>query len=308
MDDLDLVVGRGEIVALLGPNGAGKTTTAEIIEGYRSPDGGSVRVLGLDPRADAPRLKPRLGLMLQGGELYNLVTVREAVELFAAFYPSPLHPTHVLEQVGLAVLADRRYRTLSGGERQRLSLALALVGRPTVAILDEPTGAMDAGARRNTWELLRTLRSGGAAILITTHLLDEAELLADRVAIIDAGRLVAVGSPAELRSGARGSGPARPGDAGLREVRVELAQALDPAHEAGLRRLKGVLRLRSDRSGLYVVTTESTGELLVELATWLWASGLEPESIDLRGASLEDVFLRLTGESVRSPGPGSPSP
>ena len=238
--------------------------------------------------------------MLQRGDLYNQITVREAVELFAAFYPAPLHPSHVLEQVGLAALADQRYRALSGGERQRLGLALALVGRPSVAILDEPTAAMDAAARRSTWELLRGLRDAGSCVLITTHLLDEAEALADRVAIMDAGRLVAVGTATDLRAVAarRGAAEAR------REIRLELARPLDAVHDAALRRLTGV---RSDRPGVYLLATESTGELLVELATWLWASGIEPLTIDLHGRSLEDVFLRLTADGPAGDGPGDPS-
>jgi ABC-2 type transport system ATP-binding protein len=199
VDGLDLTVAGGEIVALLGRNGAGKTTTVEIVEGYRSPDGGVVRVFGLDPRRAGTRIKPRLGLMLQSGELYSQITVVEAIELFAAFYPHPLHSRGLLEQVGLDAVATRRYRTLSGGERQRLNLAIALVGRPELAILDEPTAALDAAARLRTWTLLREMREQGAGILFTTHLLEEAEQLSDRIAIIDGGRLVAIGTAADLR-------------------------------------------------------------------------------------------------------------
>ncbi len=317
VDDLDLVVGRGELFALLGPNGAGKTTTVEMIEGYRRPDGGTVRVLGYDPRREGGRLRPNLGLMLQSGGLYSQLRPIEALELFAAFYPDPLEPIQLLAQVGLSRVARSRYRDLSGGERQRLSLALAIVGRPRLAILDEPTGAMDAQARRETWGVLRELREGGATILLTTHLLDEAEALADRVAIIDRGRLVALGTPAELRRGlgvarpvpgpdsVAAGGPAQapgtPEPAGdLREVRLELSVPLDAERLAQVGRLPTVQALRVDRPGVYVLRTASAGDLLVELSTWLLTVGIEPLAIRVGQGSLEDVFLRLVGEGGAS--------
>ena len=318
VDELDLTVASGELFALLGPNGAGKTTTVEIIEGYRRPDGGTVRVFGHDPRRDGGRIRPQLGLMLQSGGLYSQLRPIEAVELFAAFYPDPLDPAQLLAQVGLARAARTRYRDLSGGERQRLSLALAIVGRPRLAILDEPTGAMDAQARRETWRVLRELRERGTTILLTTHLLDEAEALADRVAILDRGRLVALGTPAELRRGLGlapraahdGAVPATPDGAppgqaatdpaapalDLREVRLELPRPLDADRLAGLGRLGAVQALRIDRPGVYVLRTPAAGELLVELSTWLLAVGIEPLAIRVGQGSLEDVFLRLVGE------------
>ncbi len=299
VDELDLTVRQGELFALLGPNGAGKTTTVEIVEGYRTPDGGTVRVLGWDPRRDARKLRPSLGLMLQTGGLYSQLRPIEALELFASFYPDPLEPIGLLAQVGLAHVARSRYRDLSGGERQRLSLALAIVGRPRLAILDEPTAAMDAQARRETWRILRALRDGGTTILLTTHFLDEAEALADRVAIIDHGRLIALGTPAELR---RGLGTLHP-DAttigvapDLREVRLELAAPLDAERLAQVGRLRGVQALRIDRPGVYVLRTASAGDLLVEIATWLLAVAIEPLAIRVGQGSLEDVFLRLVGE------------
>ncbi len=340
LDELDLSVRGGELFALLGPNGAGKTTTVEIIEGYRRPDGGTVRVFGHDPRHDAGSVRPQLGLMLQSGGLYSQLRPIEALELFAAFYPDPLEPVQLLAQVGLAHVARTRYRDLSGGERQRLSLALAIVGRPRLAILDEPTGAMDAQARRDTWAVLRELREGGTTILLTTHLLDEAEALSDRVAIIDRGRLVALGTPAELRRGlgvaaghrtpgADGAGRVPgPGDGGsvdgeaetgsdgttaatggevatapvvdLREVRLELAAPLDADRLTRLGRLPSVQAVRVDRPGVYVLRTASAGELLVEISTWLLAAGLEPLAIRVGQGSLEDVFLRLVGEGSGS--------
>jgi ABC-2 type transport system ATP-binding protein len=321
VDHLDLSVRRGEIVALLGPNGAGKTTTVEIIEGHRQPDGGTVSVLGLDPRQDGPRLRPRMGTMLQRAELYSQIRVREAVELFAAFYPRPMEPGDLLARVGLAALSDRRYRTLSAGERQRLDVAVAIVGRPDVIILDEPTASLDAMGRRVAWDLLRELRLDGASILLTTHLLAEAEELADRVAIIDNGRLVALGTPADLRTaelddettmvtqgtlaGAASVGTAGPGSQtrssgrGKREVRLELAAPLDAGRESRMARLEGVVRVRTVRPGVYVLATDAPGALLMELSGWLWALGIEPLGIQLAHASLEDVFLRLIGEGDR---------
>ncbi|MFI5255044.1 MAG: ABC transporter ATP-binding protein, partial [Candidatus Limnocylindrales bacterium] len=230
VDGLDLTVGRGEILALLGPNGAGKTTTVEIVEGFRRPDGGAVRVLGLDPRRDGRELRARVGVMLQRADLYSQIRVLEAVRLFAAFYATPLDAGPLLEQVGLAGRSGDRYRSLSGGERQRLGLALAIVGRPELAILDEPTAAMDVTARRATWEVLRGLRAGGATVVVTTHLLEEADALADRVAIIDHGRLVGLGTPDELRASATG-------ESALRSVSLELAAPLTSEDLAALAHL-----------------------------------------------------------------------
>jgi ABC-2 type transport system ATP-binding protein len=288
VDRVHLTVRPGEIVALLGPNGAGKTTTVEIIEGYRTPDEGTVRVFGLDPRRHARRVKPRLGLMLQNGELYSQIRVREAVTLFAAFYPLPLEPHALLEQVGLDGLAGRRYRTLSGGERQRLNLALALVGRPELAILDEPTSAMDAAARNSTWDLLRELRERGSAILMTTHLLEEAEQLADRIAILNHGRLVASGTSRQIREAAP------EGPRGFRDVRLELPEPLDRAAEDRLRRLSTVHAVRVVRPGIYHLSTGDPANALVELTTLLRTMRREPSSISLGGGTLEEAFLELT--------------
>jgi ABC-2 type transport system ATP-binding protein len=292
VDELDLTVERGEIVALLGPNGAGKTTTVEIVEGLRRADEGQVRVLGMDPIADGVRLRARVGLMLQRAELYSQIRVLEAVRLFAAFYAAPLEPGPLLERVGLAARAQDRYRSLSGGERQRLGLALALVGRPALAILDEPTAAMDVAARRATWDLLRTLRAESATILLTTHLLEEAEALADRVAIIDRGRLVALGTPEELRASTGGA------DGAQRSVKVELAAPLDEGDESALSRLTHVAGVQALRPGSYALATTSPGELLAQLTAWLLARGIEVRALEVERESLEDIFLRLTGDEV----------
>src|SRR5574341_63181 len=202
VDDVTLSVEEGEVFGLLGPNGAGKSTTVEVLEGYRRPDAGSVRVLGLDPIVDATALHPRIGVMLQEGGLAPGMRAHEMLTLFAAFYDDADDPERLLEVVGLTQQRDATVRRLSGGQRQRLSLALALVGRPDCVFLDEPTAGMDPRARADTWELVRQLRAGGVTILLTTHAMDEAEQLCDRVAIVDHGRLVACGTPAELTTAA----------------------------------------------------------------------------------------------------------
>ncbi|HVQ21829.1 MAG TPA: ABC transporter ATP-binding protein [Candidatus Saccharimonadia bacterium] len=302
VDGLDLTVARGDILAMLGPNGAGKTTTIEIIEGYRRPDEGTVEVLGLDPRADRAALRARVGVMLQRADLYNQVRVLEAVRLFAAFYAAPLSPVVLLDQVGLADRADDRYRTLSGGERQRLNLALALVGRPELIILDEPTAAMDVAARRSTWDLLQALRANGTTVVLTTHLIEEAEALADRVAIIDGGRLVACGSPTELRAiGGYGTGTGGAGDDGGRSIRLRLPTPLDPAGLAALSLVPGVSSVRHQGGAAYALTVSDAGEALVRLSEWLWAKRIEPLAIEVGSESLEAVFLRLTTEAPDPP-------
>jgi ABC-2 type transport system ATP-binding protein len=215
---------------LLGPNGAGKTTTVEILEGYRKPDSGSVRVLGLDPDRQGAALKPRVGLMLQQGGLFPQITPREALRLFAAFYADPEQPEALLEQLQLTDVATTRFRQLSGGQKQRLSLGLALIGKPHLVFLDEPTAAMDPQARRATWNIIRALSQRGTTVLLTTHFMDEAEQLAQRVAIVDRGRLVALDSPAGLRQSV------------AREVRVATQPEVLPLD------LAGALGLPSDAS------------------------------------------------------------
>src|SRR5437868_5397815 len=198
VDQLHFTVHRGEIFALLGPNGAGKTTTVETLEGYRTPDAGSVRVLGLDPIREAKALKPQIGVMLQQDGLYPGLTAREVLHLFAGYYQHPQNIDSLLERVGLSTAAKTRCRRLSGGQKRRLALALALVGNPTLLFLDEPTSGMDPQARLATWEIIRDLKRSGATILLTTHLMDEAERLADHVAIIDHGQLIALDTPTRL--------------------------------------------------------------------------------------------------------------
>jgi ABC-2 type transport system ATP-binding protein len=292
VDRLDLTVERGETLALLGPNGAGKTTTVECCEGYRRPDEGTVRVLGLDPRRDAGALRSRVGLMLQEGGVYPMARPREMVRLFAAFYADPLDPDTLLERVGLERAHRTRFRDLSGGQKQRLSLALALVGRPEVVFLDEPTAGLDPAARRLTWDHVAELREQGVTVVLTTHLLDEAEELADRVAIVDRGRLVALGTPDELTHTSRDEleFTARPG----LDV-VALGQELGaPVEEA--------------RVGRYLVHAANSPGLVARLATWLEAHDVVLGELKAGKRSLEDVFLRITAEEDADPAGARVSP
>jgi len=289
---LDLRVEVGEVVGLLGPNGAGKTTTIEILEGYRPADAGSVRVLGLDPARDGRVLRARIGVMLQEGGLHPGLRVREVLDLFAAFYPEPDDPARLLAHVGLSGTERRLVRRLSGGERQRLSLACALVGRPALVFLDEPTAGMDPRARATTWELVRDLRTRDVTVVLTTHDMGEAERLCDRVVILDRGMKVAEGSPAELRGAVSGdvlrfrSTPGLDTDA--------LAGELDLAPDAVV----------EERPGEYLLHAVTSAPLVAALAGWLADKGYDLTAVTTGHATLEDVFLRLTAERETSEGRG----
>ena len=288
VDGLSLRVAPGSVLALLGPNGAGKTTTIEICEGFRRPGAGAVRVLGLDPITDAAALRPRVGVMLQGGVGgYTGAKAIELLRLFASYAARPHDPVALLESVGLADVAQTSVKRLSGGQQQRLSLALALVGRPELVFLDEPTAGMDPQARRGTWELIRRLRGDGVSIVLSTHFLDEAEQLADTVVVVDAGRVVAAGTPAELtRSGAEGQirFRATPGLrlASLVEALPEGCQAAEP------------------EPGRYLVSGEVSPQLLATLTAWCAGQGVLADELTVERRSLEDVFLELTGRELRA--------
>ena len=286
VDALSLTVERGEILALLGPNGAGKTTTIEICEGFRRPDAGSVQVLGHDPRD--PALRPRVGVMLQEGVGgYTGAAARELLRLFAAYAATPLEVEALLDTVGLAEVATTPVKRLSGGQQQRLSLAMALVGRPELVFLDEPTTGMDPQARRGTWELIRKLRADGVSVVLTTHFLDEAEQLADTVVVMDRGRVVAEGSPAELtRSGAEGQIRFR-APAGLRLE--SLVAALPEGSFAA-----------EEEPGRYLVTGDVNPQLLATLTAWCAGQGVLAENLAVERRTLEDVFLDLTGRELRT--------
>ncbi len=282
-----LRVETGEVLGLLGPNGAGKTTAVEILEGYRRPDAGRARVLGLDPFADGGRLRPQIGVMLQEGGLYPGLRPREMLTAFAAFYPEPRKPEELLELVGLEDVRPVPVRRLSGGQQQRLALALALVGRPSLLFLDEPTAGMDPHARAKTWELVRELRDTGVTVLLTTHAMDEAEHLCDRVAIIDRGRLVAQGTPSDLTNGAH-----------IEDVRFSAAPGLPCAELAKALGLPADA-VREIRPGQYEVDAEGTPDLVADLASWLRDRDVRLGELRAGRRSLEEVFLHVT-ESGRS--------
>ncbi|MCU1659169.1 MAG: ABC-type transporter [Pseudonocardiales bacterium] len=288
VDGLSLTVERGAVLALLGPNGAGKTTTIEVCEGFRRADSGSVRVLGLDPITDAAALRPAVGVMLQDGVGgYTGARAIELLRLFASYAAHPHDPETLLASVGLADVAATPVKRLSGGQQQRLSLALALVARPELVFLDEPTAGMDPQARRATWDFIRKLRADGVSVVLTTHFLDEAEQLADTVVVIDAGRVVAAGSPAELtRAGAEGQIRFR-ATPGLRLVSLIAAMP------------DGTTALEEE-SGRYLVSGDVTPQLLATLTAWCAGQGVLAENLAVERRTLEDVFLELTGRDLRT--------
>lgn len=279
VDGLDFEVSRGEIFALLGPNGAGKTTTVEMLEGYQRPDSGEIRVLGLDPITQGATVKQQIGAMPQEGGLYPAITPREALHLFSRFYSRPRDPDALLALVGLADRAGTRFRRLSGGEKQRLSLALALVGSPRLVFLDEPTAGLDPQGRRTTWEIVEALREQQVTVLLTTHYLEEAERLADRVAILHHGRLVAIGTPSSLMTGDRS------------QVRLRTAH---PIQQGVLDALPTVAALRRDGAEAWVLDTADPPALLVELTARLYQAGVPIVELRVGQASLEEVYLELT--------------
>jgi ABC-2 type transport system ATP-binding protein len=288
VDGASFGVDAGEVVALLGPNGAGKTTTVETLEGYRRPTAGRVRVLGLDPVADAAALRPRVGVMLQSGGIYPGIRPDEALRLFAAYYDSPADAEALLDRVGLRTVARSTWRRLSGGEQQRLSLALALVGRPEVAFLDEPTAGVDPGGRQVVRRLIAELRDQGVAVLLTTHELEEAERSADRVVIVDHGRVVAAGTPAELM--------ASDGE----EIRFGAPPRLDTGALA--RSLDATVSEVSP--GEYLVVAAPRPTTVAALTAWLAEHDLPLADLRAGRHTLEDVFLRLTaGTDESSPAP-----
>ncbi len=284
VDGLSFTVASGEVFGLLGPNGAGKTTTVETLEGYRPPDGGTVLVLGLDPIRDRRRLTPRIGVMLQEGGLYPGIRPLEALRLFAAYYADHENPEALLDLVGLQPVARKLVRRLSGGQRQRLSLALALVGKPDIVFLDEPTAGMDPHARLTTWEVVGGLKERGATVILTTHAMDEAERLCDRVAIIDGGRLVALGTPGDLTRSAGGG-----------ETRFTAAPGLDTAGLAAAL-LLAPAAVAEPKPGEYVVHAAPSPELVAALTAWLRDQGVALGDLRAGRRSLEEVFLQVTSE------------
>jgi ABC-2 type transport system ATP-binding protein len=285
VDGLSFAVERGSVHALLGPNGAGKTSTIEVCEGYRRPSAGSARVLGLDPVGDHHRLMPRIGVMLQAGGVYPGARAAEMLRLVAAYAARPLDTAMLTERLGLAKVANTPYRRLSGGEKQRLSLAMAVVGRPDLVFLDEPTAGMDPQARHATWDLVDELREDGVTVVLTTHLMDEAERLADRVTIIDSGKVLADDTPGHLTSSCE-----QLSFTSRAHLPLAALQAVLPAGLAAL----------EPRPGEYVVSGDLTPQVLA--AVTAWGAGQDVLLGDLRTAkrTLEDVFLELTGRGLRT--------
>jgi ABC-2 type transport system ATP-binding protein len=278
---VDLEVERGEVFAFLGPNGAGKTTTTEILEGYRARDAGAVTVLGVDPGSPTREWRERIGIVLQQCRMRPELTVRETLELYAGYYRSPRSVAETIEQVGLAEKSEARAGGLSGGQQRRLDVGLALIGDPELLFLDEPTTGFDPSARRQAWEVIAGLQDLGKTVFLTTHYMDEAQRLADRVAIIAGGRIVAEGPPDEL--GDRERRPA--------QVSFELPPGVEPgelpAQADGVRAVGRVVTLATD---------DPVG-LLHALTGWALDRGVPLESLEVRRPSLEDIYLELTGEA-----------
>ncbi|HET7327287.1 MAG TPA: ABC transporter ATP-binding protein [Nocardioidaceae bacterium] len=290
VDGLSLSVRQGVIAAVLGPNGAGKTTTLETCEGYRRPQAGVVRVLGLDPVAERRRLLPRIGVMLQGGGAWSGVRATEMLRHVAGMYTHPLDVGLLVERLGLDSCGRTPYRRLSGGQQQRLGLAMALVGRPELVFVDEPTAGLDPQARRTVWDLLEELRADGVTIVLTTHFMDEAERLADEVFVVDHGRVVAAGSPAALTT-------AHPAEAD----QGSLAFRARPGLEIGLLQsaLPDVFRVVEDPPGEYAVHGPVGPDTLARVTTWCAQHEVLPQGLHVGRRTLEDVFLELTGRELR---------
>jgi ABC-2 type transport system ATP-binding protein len=284
---LSLRAERGQVTAILGPNGAGKTTTIETCEGYRRADGGTVRVLGLDPVSDAAELRTRVGVMLQSGGVPTSARAGEYLRVQASFYAHPLEPAKVLTALGLTGSARTPYKHLSGGQRQRLGLAAAVIGRPELVFLDEPTAGLDPQARHATWELIEGLRAAGTAVILATHYMEEAERLADHVVIVDHGRVVAAGPPTELT-----------GSAG--QLRFHAEPNLDLTGLVAA--LPADARAKESPAGHYLV--EVTGrvdpQLIALVTAWCAEHGVLARDLQIESRTLEDLFLELTGRDLRS--------
>jgi ABC-2 type transport system ATP-binding protein len=282
VDDLSLAVERGEIFGILGPNGAGKTTTVECIEGVRVADAGTISVLGLDPRRDRARLRTRLGVQLQESALPDKLRVAEALELYASFYDKPADWRRLADELGLADRLRTPYAKLSGGQKQRLSIALALIPDPEIAVLDELTTGLDPQARRETWRLIEDVRARGVTVLLVTHFMEEAERLCDRVAVIDSGRLVALDTPAGLAARVNPE----------QCIRFRPSAPLDDGLLTGLPEVTGVRRDGPQ------ITVTGTGNLLHAVTSVLARHQIVAAELRLEQSNLDDAFLALTGRNI----------
>ncbi|MGI8702149.1 MAG: ABC transporter ATP-binding protein [Nocardioidaceae bacterium] len=287
VDGLSLTVAAGGVTAVLGPNGAGKTTTIETCEGYRRPQSGTVRVLGLDPRRDHRELAPRVGVMLQQGGAWSMVRAREMLGYVASLYSAALDVDLLVERLGLSSCGRTPYRRLSGGQQQRLGVAMAVVGRPDLVFLDEPTAGLDPQSRHATWELVEELSRDGVTVVLTTHYIEEAERLASHVHVLDDGRLLASGSPAELTARASGETIRFHASAGL--DLAALAAAVPPG-----------CTVTAHPGGGYAVSGDVSPHTLAAVTSWCAGHGIMPEHLSVGRATLEDVFLDLTGRELRA--------
>lgn len=287
VDGLSFQVESGEVFGLLGPNGAGKTTTVEMIEGLRTPDSGSIRVLNLDPKQALKQIKNRIGIQLQTTALYPRLTVREVIDLFASFFSGarPYTTDDLIKLVGLEEKAKTRSKELSGGQKQRLSVALALVNDPEIVFLDEPTTGMDPQARRNMWDVIESLQQHGKTVLLTTHYMEEAETLCQRVAVIDHGKIIALDSPEELIR------------QNFKETAIEFSDPGTPDQDR-LQALPTVsqIAVKDHQVLLYSLDVPQTMAGLMDLSK---QQALKFRDMSVRNATLEDVFLKLTGRSIR---------
>jgi ABC-2 type transport system ATP-binding protein len=286
VDDVSLSVAEGEIFGILGPNGAGKTTTVECAIGLRNADSGTVRLLGLDPRTDRDEIHEIVGVQLQTGALPGKLRVGEILEEYQSFYREPADVGELVEVLGLGPKRGDYYKSLSGGQRQRLSVVLALIGRPKIAVLDEMTTGLDPQARRDTWELIEGIRARGVTIVLVTHFMEEAERLCDRVALIDNGRVVALDTPASLAERARGG----------KTVRFLPSAPFDDHLLTGLPEVTGL-----EHAGQHVVVT-GTGELVNAVILALHAAGVTARDVQLDSSNLEDAFVKLTGSHLHMEG------
>ena len=287
VDGISFHVAPGEIFGFLGPNGAGKTTTLEIIEGLQSPTSGGARVLGLDSSSQAHEMKRRIGIQLQAGAYFDYLTLREILELFGSFYPKHLPPEQLLALVGLTEKADALIKQLSGGQQQRFSIVASIVNDPEVVFLDEATTGLDPRARREVWDLIRRIRDDGKTIVLTTHYMDEAEALCDRIAIIDGGRIVALDTPTGLIQSL---------DSAYRII-LDSRDGFDVEAASALAGVIAAAPVRG-REGAYEFRVEKPTEVLPALLTWLKRRKVELIDLQVVPATLEDVFLARTGHSL----------
>lgn len=287
VDGVSFSVEPGEVFGLLGPNGAGKTTTVEIIEGLRTLDSGDVNVLGVDLRRDVRAIKSRIGVQLQTTGLYPRLTVREVIDLFRSFFPGATRSTdELIDLVELREKQNTQTKQLSGGQRQRLSVALALVNYPEIVFLDEPTTGLDPQARRSMWETIRQIRQGGATVVLTTHYMEEAELLCNRVAVMDQGRIIALDTPDQLIA------------QNFSESAIEFESLVEMPPEGTFKTLPAVLRTERDSRRVTLFTRDSMATLS-ELTALAEAQTIKFNDLRIRRATLEDVFLKLTGKRIR---------